>query len=386
MKGHIRERGKGNWYAVIDRPDPATGRRRQKWQKLKAKGKRGAQIECAQLISQVSDGVYIDSKKVTLRQFLEIWLAFKKPNVSPASYQRYEDLALKSIAPLLGEITLTRLQPIQISQAYAKAVESGRRDGRGGLSPRTIHHMHRVLRQALAQAMKWNKLVKNPCDMLERKDRPKIEKKAVATLDAAATMKMLEAARGCRWFVPMLLGSMCGIRRGEIAALRWDDVQWEQEQITVKNSIEQTRGGICREKETKGSKCRTIAMPVLLIEELKAWRLRQAQEFLRLGMRPDGNTRVVTKADGSSPNPQSLTDVVSRFMKGQGSGVRLHGLRHSHASHLLAENVHPKIVQERLGHYSIAITMDIYSHLMPNMQADAAAKVDAALRAAKKPT
>ena len=147
---------------------------------------------------------------------------------------------MKNIAPLLGEVILTQLQPIQISQAYAKAVESGRRDGRGGLSPRTIHHMHRVLRQALEQAMKWNKLVKNPCDLLEKKDRPKIEKKAVATLDAAATMKMLEAARESRWFVPMLLGSMCGIRRGEIAALRWDDVQWEQEQITVKNSIEQT--------------------------------------------------------------------------------------------------------------------------------------------------
>ena len=384
MKGHIRERGAGNWYAVIERKDPATGKRKRKWQKLKARGKREAQIECAQLISQVSSGVYIDSKKITLRQFLEIWLAFKKPNVSPRSYERYEELALKNIAPLLGEVTLTQLRAEHISQAYAKAVESGRRDGKGGLSPRTIHHMHRVLRQALGQAMKWDRLNKNPCDLLKKEDRPKIEKKAVVTLDPAATVKMLEAARESRWFVPMLLGSMCGIRRGEIAALRWSDIQWDQEQITVKNSIEQTKTG-CREKETKGSKCRTIAMPAILIEELKAWRVRQAQEFLRLGMRPDGNTRVVTKADGSSPNPQSLTDTISRFMKEQGSAVRLHGLRHSHASHLLAENVHPKIVQERLGHYSIAITMDIYSHLMPNMQADAAAKVDAALRAAKKP-
>jgi len=220
--------------------------------------------------------------------------------------------------------------------------------------------------------------------MLAKNDRPKIEKKPVATLDPAATMKMLEAARERRLFVPMLLGALCGIRRGEICALRWDDIKWDQGQVTVKNSIEQTKAG-CREKETKGSKCRTIAMPSMLIEELKAWRVRQAQEFLKLGVRPDGSTRVVTKADGSSPTPQTLTDLINKFMKGQGSAVRLHGLRHSHASHLLAENVHPKIVQERLGHYSISITMDIYSHLMPNMQADAAAKVDAALRAAKKP-
>jgi integrase len=93
---------------------------------------------------------------------------------------------------------------------------------------------------------------------------------------------------------------------------------------------------------------------------------------------------VVTKTDGTSPKPQSLTDVISRFMKEQGSALRLHGLRHSHASHLLAENVHPKIVQERLGHHSISVTMDTYSHLMPNMQADATAKLDAAFRAAKK--
>jgi integrase len=384
MKGHIRERGAGKWYAVIDRRDPATGKRRRKWQKLKAKGKRQAQIECAQLISQVSEGSYVEPKKTTLRQFLEMWLAFKKPNVAPRSYERYEELVLKNIVPLLGEVILTRLQPIQISQAYAKAVTGGRRDGRGGLSARTVHHMHRVLRQALGQAVKWDMLIKNPCDLLEKEDRPKIDHKTVDTIDAAGTMKMLEAARETRWFVPMLLGSMCGIRRGEIAALRWDDIKFEQQQITIKNSIEQSRTG-CREKETKGSKCRTIAMPALLVEELKGWRVKQAQELLRLGIRPDGKTRVVTKADGSSPKPQSLTDVISRFMKGQGSAVRLHGLRHSHASHLLAANIHPKIVQERLGHYSIAITMDIYSHLMPNMQADAAAKLDAALRAAKKP-
>jgi integrase len=281
-------------------------------------------------------------------------------------------------------VILSKLQPIQISGAYAKALESGRRNGKGGLSPRTVHHMHRVLRQALGQAVKWNMLVKNPCDQLEKKDRPKVERKAVATIDAAATMQVFDAARELRLFIPIVLGSMCGMRRGEIVALKWDAIKWDQEKIAITTAIEQTSKG-CREKETKGSKARTVAMPALLVDELKAWKIRQAQEFLRLGMRPDGNTRVVTQADGSSVQPRSLTHAISDFMKAQGTSVRLHGLRHSHASHLLAENVHPKIVQERLGHSSIAITMDIYSHLMPNMQADAAAKVDAALRAAKKP-
>ena len=93
--------------------------------------------------------------------------------------------------------------------------------------------------------------------------------------------------------------------------------------------------------------------------ELKAWRAKQAQELLRLGIRPDGSTRIVTREDGSSPKPKGITEAVSDFMKARGSAVRLHGLRHSHASHLLAENVHPKIMQERLGHHSISVTMHI---------------------------
>ena len=290
--------------------------------------------------------------------------------------------AKKNIVPLIGGLLLSKLQPVNISEAYAKALESGRRDGKGGLSPRTVHHMHRVLKQALGQAVRWNVLVKNPAD-LEKKDRPKVEKKVVATIDAAETMKAIDEARELRLFVPILLGSMAGARRGEICALRWKSIDLDGAQAAIIASIEQSKSG-CREKETKGSKCRTLALPSLLVEELKAWRLRQAQELLRLGMRADGETLVVTQPDGSGLQPRSLTHAVSAFMKSRGNKVRLHGLRHSHASHLLAENVHPKIVQERLGHSSIAITMDIYSHLMLNMQADAAAKVDLALRGAKK--
>jgi integrase len=385
MKGHIRERGNGHWYAVFDRVDAATGKRKRKWQKLSAKGKREAENEMASLIAQLNGGSYLEPTKTTIKQFLEQWLAHIKPNVAPLTYERYSELALKNIAPLVGELILSKLQPIQISGAYAKAVTTGRRDGKGGLSPRTVHHMHRVLRQALAQAVKWNMLIKNPCDMLEKKDRPKVERKAVATIDAGGTVQALEAARELRLFVPFLLGSMCGMRRGEIAALRWKSVDLDRGQAAIIATVEQTKAG-CREKETKGTKCRTVALPSMLIDELKAWRVRQAQELLRLGNRPDGETRVVTRADGSSLQPRSLTHSISAFLKDRGSAVRLHGLRHSHASHLLAENVHPKIVQERLGHSSIAITMDIYSHLMPNMQADAAAKVDAALRAVKKPS
>ncbi len=378
MKGHIRERSPGHWAIILDVQDAATGKRRRKWHSFKGT-KRQAHEECARLVAAMKAGAYVEPSKMTLAEFFDRWLAHIKPNVSPRTLERYEEIAKKNLVPLLGALPITKLRPIDISQAYAAALTSGRRRGDGGLSARTVHHMHRVLSQALKQAVRWDLLLRSPCDRLEKKDRPKVEKKPVATIDAAETVKAISAARDRRLFVPILLGSMCGMRRGEIVALRWKNVDLDRAQIAVVASIEQTKAG-CREKEAKAGRSRTIAMPVLLVDELRAYRLTQAQELLRLGMRPTGETLVVTKEDGSGMQPRSLTHRVAEFMKGLGSKVRLHGLRHSHASHLLAANVHPKIVQERLGHSGIAITMDIYSHLMPNMQAEVAAKVDAVLK------
>jgi integrase len=380
MKGSIRERSPGHFAIILEQRDPATGKRKRKWHSFKGT-KRQAQIECARLISEMSIGVYLEPSKTTLAQFFAKWLAYIKPNVSPKTHERYSDLALKNICPLLGSVFITRLTPMQISEAYSAALVCGRRNGTGGLSPQTVHHMHRVLYSALRQAIRWNMLVRNPADGLEKKDRPKVERKPVSTIDTDATVEMIEAARKRRLFAPILLGSMCGLRRGEITALRWKSVDLVRGQLAVIASTEQTKAGV-REKEVKSSKCRTIALPSILIDELRRHRIAQAEEFLRLGARPNDDTHVVTQSDGQPLRPNSLTHNVTNFLKARGDKVRLHGLRHSHASHLLASNVHPKIVQERFGHSSVAITMDIYSHLMPNMQTDAIALVDEAFKAA----
>ena len=291
-----------------------------------------------------------------------------------------EQIATKNICPLIGGKALSKLQPIDISEAYAKALESGRCDGKGGLSPRTVHHMHRVLFSALDQAERWKLIARNPAALLEKRDRPKIERKPVTTIDVATTATVFDAARERRLFIPLVLAALCGMRRGEITALRWKAVDLDLGQLSVVASTEQTDAGAIREKEAKSGKARAIALPSLAVEELRRWRLAQAEELLRLGVGADDSRHVVTQADGEPLQPRSLTHVVSAFLKEW--GVTLHKLRHSHASHMLASNVHPKIVQERLGHSSIAITLDIYSHLMPNMQGGAAATVDGVMRAA----
>ncbi|OSJ22140.1 site-specific integrase [Bradyrhizobium japonicum] len=381
MKGSIRERSPGHWAIILDQRDPATGKRKRKWHSFKGT-KRAAQLECARLINEMTDGAYVEPSKLTLAQFFDRWLKHIKANVSPRTHERYEQIATKNICPLLGARLISKLQPIDISEAYGKALESGRRDGKGGLSARTVNHMHRVLFSALGQAERWKLIARNPAALLEKRDRPKIERKAVATIDASTTAVVLDAARERRLFIPLVLGALCGLRRGEIIALRWRSLDLENGQLAVVASTEQTDAGEIREKEAKSGKARTVALPMMAVEELRRWRVAQAEELLKLGVRADDSWHVFTLADGTQMQPRSLTHAMSDFLDQW--GITLHGLRHSHASHMLAAKVHPKVVQERLGHSSIAVTMDIYSHLMPNMQGEAAAAVDSALRAAIK--
>jgi integrase len=172
------------------------------------------------------------------------------------------------------------------------------------------------------------------------------------------------------------------MRRGEIAALRWRSVTLDTAQLAVVASAEQTAAGV-REKETKSGRARTLSLTALTIEELRRHKARQAEELLKLGIRQTDDMHVVAQIDGRPLMPQSLTHEFVRFIASTTlPRVGFHDLRHSHATHLLASGVHPKIAQERLGHANIGTTLDLYSHVLPGMQADAASRVDAALRAA----
>ena len=373
MKGHIRERSAGHWAIVLDVRDPESGRRRRKWHSFSGT-KREAQVECARLVSEIQGGTRVDPTRETLAAFLERWIEHMRGQVSPRSHERYAEIARKNLMPLLGGLALTKLQAPHISSAYAKALTSGHRQGRGGLSPRTVTHMHRVLRQALQQAVQWQMLSRNPADLVKP---PKIERQQMRVLDASATAELIEAARPYSVFMPILLGALCGLRRGEIAALRWRSVDLEAGQLAVVASTEQTKAG-CREKETKSGRCRTIALPAMLIEELRKHRIEQAQALLGIGVRVTPDHHVVMQADGTALQPNSLTHAFTTFLETRGlRRVRLHDLRHSHATHMLAAGIHPKIASERLGHSKVGITLDLYSHVLPGMQSEAASRVDA---------
>jgi integrase len=379
MRGHIRERSPGHWAIILDQRDPATGKRKRKWHAFKGT-KREAQIECSRLITAVTGGTYLEPSKTTLAEFLERWLDAVKARVSPRTHERYCEIARKNIAPSLGGAILSSLRPAQISQAYTKALESGRRDGTGGLSPRTVHHMHRVLKQALSQAVRWGALVRNPADAV---DPPKVERKAMQTYDLAQTLDVIESMRGTRMHIPTILAVLCGLRRGEVAALRWRNVDLDAGIIAIVESAEQI-GPKIRYKSPKNGRGRPVAMSGTVLEELKARRAEQAQELLKLGVRLSDDTFVCTQADASPLQPTFITHQwVKLIGDTKLKRLRFHDLRHAHATHLLASGIHPKVASERLGHSKVGITLDLYSHVLPGMQEDAAARVDDALRNAK---
>jgi integrase len=365
---------------VLSVRDPQTGRRKVKFIALPdAKGKREAHQECARIITQMAGGAHVEPDKVTVAQFLERWLDHVKTQVAPRSYGRYAEIVRNNLIPALGAIRLVKLRPEHISEAYSRALIGGRRNGSGGLSPQTIHHLHGVLMQALRQARVWRAIAHNPAELVKP---PKLERREMRTVDTDQTARMIEAARGTSIFIPILLGVLCGLRRGEVVALRWRSVDLDNGRLSVVASTEQGCGGL-REKETKTGRGRLVALPAILVTELRRHRLQQAEWFLKLGVRLTDDHHVCAREDGEIVWPSSLGRAFQTFLRRHGlPQIRLHDLRHSHATHMLAAGIHPKIVQERLGHSNVGITIDKYSHVLPGMQEDAVAKVDAALQAA----
>ncbi|MDX3968131.1 MAG: tyrosine-type recombinase/integrase [Bradyrhizobium sp.] len=377
MKGHIRERSPGRWAIVLDVRDPQSAKRKRRWHSFQGT-KRQAQTECARLIADLQRGTYLEPNKILVSQYLDHWLEHIHSQVSPRTYERYAEIARKNVAPLLGAIRLTQLKPAQISCAYSTALKTGRSDGKG-LSPRTVHHCHRILKQSLKQAVRWQILANNPADAVAP---PKVERKAMQTYDVAQTAKLIDTMRGTPLFVPTILAALCGLRRGEIAALRWGCVHLDAGQMAIVQSAEQMNNAV-RLKEPKTGRARTVALPSLVVEELTTHRVERAETLLRLGIRLSEEHFVCCHDDASMMQPTYLTHQWLKAIRRSGLPIRrLHDLRHTHATQLLASGVHPKIASERLGHSKVGITLDLYSHVLPGMQEDAAAKIDDALRRA----
>ena len=382
MKGHIRRRGKRSWAVVIDVGRDATGKRRQRWHTVKGT-RRDAERELARLVHSRNTGSYVAPNRLTVAAYLQRWLAdYAKTNTSTRTYERYAEIVRANITPVLGQHKLTARQPLHIQGFYSHLLKSGRRRGPGGLSPQTVLHVHRVLHGALRQAVRWQLLVRNPCEAVEP---PRAKRPEIRVLTEAETAQFLKAADGARVYMPVLLGVTTGMRRGEIVALTWANTDLKAGALIVRRSIEQTKTGIAV-KTTKTAKGRrTIPLPSMAVVALRKHKAEQGREKLRLGPAYQDEGLVCASPDGTVWKPDSLSADVQRFVRNHKlPRVRFHDLRHTHATQLLQQGVHPKVVAERLGHSTIVVTLDTYSHVVPGLQEQAARQLDVALRAALK--
>jgi integrase len=282
--------------------------------------------------------------------------------------------------PGARELLLLKLAPIHIQEAYSRLASGGRHDGKpGGLSPQTRRHIHRA---ALARAVEQQLITRNPCETFRRR-LPKVERHEMTTLTTEQGVRFLDAIRHQRVYWPVLIAFAFGMRRGEILALRWRNVDLHGGTVSIVESLEQTKAGM-RFKAPKTDRARVVTLPAFAVDELRRLKREQAEHLLVLGIRQSGMTLVCAREDGEPVLPTSLTHEftkVARRVKDV-PRVRFHDLRHSHATQLLLAGVHPKVAQERLGHASITTTLDLYSHVTATMQEDAAAKLDTAFRSA----
>jgi integrase len=356
MTGSIKRRSEGSYQIAVYLGFDANGK--QQYHRETVRGtKKDAQTRLADLLHSLHRGTKISTAKTTLAEYLDDWLkTHAKPNVSPKTYERYAEIVRLTIQPHIGHILLDRIQPIQIQSFYALLLESGRRkklkSGKTGLSAQTVLHVHRLLNEALRCAVKWRLLLWSPCDAVQP---PRVEAREMRTLSEAESAWLLVAAATTRFYPAFLIASATGLRRGEALAVRWRDIALDTGMLTVNQAIEKTHDGIrFKPPKTRRSR-RPIPLPAFAVRGLKDFQQKQARERDLFESSYADHDLVCAAPDGSPLDPDLFSSEVIRFLKTIGlAGLSFHKLRHSHATQLLSQNVHPKVVQERLGHSSIA--------------------------------
>lgn len=323
-------------------------------------------------LREQQQGTLVTAPQQTVEQFLKQWLDICKTGVRIRTYERYETLIRLHIVPVIGRVQLQKLTAQHVQALYAKKLEEN-------LSPTTVNLLHTTLHKVLDDAMRWGLVARNVCDAVTPPRRGHYEIKPL-TMEQA--QKFIAAAKGHKLEALFVLAITTGMRRGEILALKWQDINFAQGTLQVRRIFTRAPGNRYIESEPKTEKSkRSIMLPALTMELLKQHRVHQLEEKLQAGPQWEDHDLVFCTALGTPMNPSKLLERFNKLLeKAELPHIRFHDLRHSAATILLSMGTHPKVVQELLGHNQISMTMDIYSHVLPTMQKDAMSKLNDALQ------
>lgn len=357
-----------SWTYEVDLAPPGAPRHRRKRGGFPTK--RAALAALHEVLAGLASGSYVASTNQTVGDYLDGWLQAVRSGLRAGSLDACSVHVNTYIKPRLGRVRLQAITRQTVKAFYAELAESGRARGGGGLSDKTVHNIHRTLSKALEDAVEDGLLSRNPA----RGTHKLPESPEQGSWTAEELRAFLDHVAGDRQYAMWRFAAFTGVRRGELVGLRWRDVDLDASRAFV---VQQRAkgGGTVKVGRLKGGRGRSITLDPKTVEVLRQHRARQleAKEFLSEGYADHG--LVFTHEDGKPLHPDSVTKRFARLVARAGlPTITVHGLRHTHATALLRALTHPKVVQERLGHSSIQVTLDTYSHAVPALQGDAAAR------------
>jgi integrase len=309
---------------------------------------------------------------MSLNEYWDTWLeTAARPRVRERTYVDYQYVLNRYVRPELGTIKLAELRPLEIQALYSKLQERG-------LAARMVHYAHAMISSSLKQAVKWGLLARNPATLVEL---PKQHRKEMRALSPEEAARFLDAAAEDQWGIILAFALTTGMRPEEYLGLQWQYVDLEQGRVTIQRTVVwRTKGGGWYFSEPKTSSSRrTLPLPQTMTAALRQHKREQAEQRLKAGVKYQNNDLVFATSVGT---PVMIQCLRTRHFKptlkraGLAESIRLYDLRHTCATLLLAAGENPKIVSERLGHKSVAITLDTYSHVLPSMQQAAAEKLE----------
>lgn len=377
-KGNITARGKSSWRIKFDiGRDPVTGKRRYRLETFRG-SKQDAQRELRRLLVEHDRGTLVDHSTLTVAEYFRHWMG-NDHSLSPKTLERYCQLVEQQIIPHLGNTLLQKLKPSQVRDWHSALLHAGGKDGRP-LSARTVGHAHRVLHRGLERAVEAETLARNAAHAISP---PKVEAVEVEALTAGQMAALLSTLEGHTLHPIAALALGSGMRRGELLAVRWQDVDLAAETIRVERALEETKGGLRFKPPKTRHGRRTISIPESTVEILKAHRTRQLETRLLLGMgKHEPEALVFSEPDGSPKSPDNLSRDWRMAVKAlKLPEVMFHALRHSHASALIASGLDVLTISRRLGHGSPVVTLTTYAHLFARTDTAAAKAIEAALKA-----
>ena len=349
-EGTVYKYSDGLWVAQITLPN---GKRKSKYNRRQSVVKDWL----LQQRRQIADGVFVDDKKITFGNFLEQWFNdIAKPRLKPSTIISHSSIIRNHIEPTIGDIRLSHLAPAHLQSLYSQKLKEG-------LSTRTVKYIHTIIHQTLDQALKWDLVIRNVSDAV---DVPKLVRKPVEPLTQDQVQRLLEVLKEDRLYSFYVVCLGCGLRRGEALALTWDAVDLDAGTLYVKQIIQHIIGQGLVISEPKSEKSRRVVVMPEFVKQALIKHKHNNSEF------------VFCTSRGTPFYPRNIVRHFKRTLDKAGlpSTIRLHDLRHTFVSFMLSQNVPPKDVQVIAGHASFKTTMDIYGHLMPGAQREAADKMD----------